>query len=63
MNLKLKNYGLWLSLFSLLGMILLDTNVLVDLGRFDIYAKLVLSILIALGVVSNPTNGTGYIDK
>ena len=63
MNLKLKNYGLWLSLFSLLGMILLDTNVLVDLGRFDIYAKLVLSILIAFGVVSNPTNGTGYTDK
>ena len=63
MNLKLKNYGLWLSLFSLLGMILLDTNVLVDLGRFDIYAKLVLSILIAFGVVSNPTNGTGFKDK
>ena len=63
MNLKLKNYGLWLSLFSLLGMILLDTNVLVDLGRFDVYAKLVLSILIAFGVVSNPSTGTGFKDK
>ena len=63
MNLKLKNYGLWLSLFSLLGMILLDTNVLADLGRFDLYAKIILGILIALGVVSNPSTGTGFKDK
>ena len=63
MNLKRNNYGLWVGLFSILGMILLDTNVITDLGRFDIYVKLILGALTALGVISNPSIGTGYKDK
>jgi len=61
--LKFKNYGLWGSLFSILGMALIDFKVIGELGRYEMYAKIILSILVALGVVSNPKEGKGYIDK
>jgi len=61
--LKFRNYGLWGSLFSILGMALIDFGVIGELGRYEMYAKIILSILVALGVVSNPKEGKGYIDK
>jgi len=61
--LKFRNYGLWGSLFSILGMALIDFKVIGELGRYEMYAKIILSILVALGVVSNPKEGKGYIDK
>ena len=61
--LKLKNYGLWVSLFSVVGMALIDFEVIGELGRYEMYVQVVLSILVALGVVSNPKEGKGYIDK
>ena len=61
--LKFKNYGLWISLFSVLGMALIDFKVIGELGRYEMYVQVILSILVALGVVSNPKEGKGYIDK
>lgn len=61
MNDKLKNYGLWLSLFSLLGLLLKDTNLLPV--NYNQYVELIMYILITLGVVSNPSAGKGYVDK
>lgn len=61
MNDKLKNYGLWLSLFSLLGLLLQDTNLLPV--NYNQYVELIMYILITLGVVSNPSVGKGYVDK
>lgn len=60
---KFKNYGLWVSMFALLGMILMDSNIIGDLGRYNEYITLVLSILVAAGIISNPEKGKGYIDK
>lgn len=60
MNNKYKNYGLWLALFSLIGLILRDTGLLFP--SYGEYVELIMYILIVLGVVSNPSMGNGYTD-
>lgn len=60
MNNKYKNYGLWLALFSLVGLILRDSGLMPE--SYGEYVELILYILIALGVVSNPSMGNGYSD-
>lgn len=60
MNNKYKNYGLWLALFSLIGLILRDSGLMPE--SYGEYVELIMYILIALGVVSNPSMGTGYTD-
>ncbi len=61
MNNKYKNYGLWLALFSLIGLILRDTGLMFN--SYGEYVELIMYILIALGVISNPSMGAGYSDK
>ncbi len=58
-----KNYGLWVSIASLVLIILQQLNVGIDAGQYNEIVTLVLSILVAAGVISNPTNGSGYLDK
>ena len=58
---KLQNYGLWLALFSLAGLILRDTGLIFP--PHGEYVELFMYILVALGVVSNPSMGKGYTDK
>ena len=60
MNNKYKNYGLWLALFSLIGLVLRDTGLMFD--SYGEYVELIMYILIALGVISNPSMGNGYKD-
>ncbi|MEJ9130619.1 hypothetical protein P4408_14205 [Bacillus thuringiensis] len=60
---KFKNYGLWVALFALLGMVLMDTVPHFNAGRYQEYVDLILYILIAAGVVSNPTAGKWFADK
>ncbi|MFJ7552484.1 hypothetical protein ACIQXZ_01030 [Bacillus thuringiensis] len=54
---KIKNYGLWVALFALVGMVLMDTVPHFNLGRYQEYVDMILYILIAACVVSNPTAG------
>ena len=61
MNNKFKNYGLWLALFSLAGLILRDMSLLPE--SYGEYVELIMYILIALGVISNPSIATGYSDN
>ena len=56
---KWRNYGLWVSLFSLIGILLKDSIPV----NFQEIVTVILSILVGLGVISNPENGSGYIDK
>ena len=53
MNIKFKNYGLWVALGSLVAMILNDFYGIAEdvTGQ---YVDIVLTILIAAGVISNP---------
>ncbi|PGU05127.1 hypothetical protein COD21_25585 [Bacillus cereus] len=60
---KFKNYGLWVALFALVGMVLMDTVPHFNLGRYQEYVDMILYILIAAGVVSNPTAGKWFADK
>ncbi|MBJ8090230.1 hypothetical protein JDS76_25935 [Bacillus cereus] len=60
---KFKNYGLWVALFALLGMALMDTVPHFNAGRYQEYVDMILYILIAAGVVSNPTAGKWFADK
>ncbi|PEN32095.1 hypothetical protein CN630_31175 [Bacillus wiedmannii] len=60
---KFKNYGLWVALFAVLGMVLMDTVPHFNAGRYQEYVDMVLYILIAAGVVSNPTAGKWFADN
>ncbi len=56
---RLKNYGLWVSLFSLIGILLKDYIP----SNYQEIVTIVLSVLVGLGVISNPSSGNGYTDK
>ena len=56
---KWKNYGLWASIISTLSLIFVDY--LPD--NFENIVTAILSTLVLLGVISNPKDGKGYIDK
>lgn len=59
---KWKNYGLWVSITSILYMVLKDLGYQIDLTRWDTYVTAILGILVTLGVISNPESGKGYFD-
>ncbi|PFW65274.1 hypothetical protein [Bacillus sp. AFS075034] len=59
---KLKNRGLWVALFALLGMVLMDTIPHFNLGRYQEYVDIILVILIGAGVISNPAAGKWFTD-
>ena len=59
---KYKNYGLWVALGSLAVMLLNDFfNVTPNVS--EPYVDIVLTILIAAGVISSPDKGKGFKDK
>lgn len=60
MNNKYRNYGLWLALSSLIGLILRDCGMMPE--SYNEYVEIIMYILIALGVISNPSMGNGYTD-
>lgn len=60
---KLKNRGLWVALFALLGMVLMDNIPHFNLGRYQEYVDVILFILAAAGVISNPSAGKWFADN
>lgn len=60
---KWKNYGLWLSLISIVYMVFKDFGSQIDLTTWETYVTAIVGILAALGVISNPDKGKGYFDK
>ena len=64
MNNRFKNYGLWLGLFSLVGMILKDFfGVDMVEEQYSAYIDTIMTVLICLGIINNPSHGVGYKDK
>lgn len=59
---KWKNYGLWVSIASLLYMTLKDLGFQIDLTQWQTYVTGILGILVTLGIISNPENGKGYFN-
>ncbi|WP_050180675.1 holin [Domibacillus robiginosus] len=60
---RFKNYGLWVAVASLAGMVLQDVGMITMPERYDAYVNTGLTILIAAGIINNPSNGNGYKDK
>lgn len=57
---RFKNYGLWVSILSLIPLVLHACGVDVVPEQYQIITNTVLAILVALGVVSNPTTSTKW---
>lgn len=60
---RFKNYGLWLAVAALVGMVLQDAGVNIAPERYQAYVDAVLSILVLAGIVNNPSNGRGFKDE
>ncbi len=60
---KFRNYGLWISLISAVLMILQSLGLKFDLPYINEVITSILGVLVALGIISNPSDGTGYSDK
>ena len=57
---KWRNYGLWVSMASVIYMVLRDMGMQIDLTQWETYVTAILGILATLGVISNPEQGRGY---
>lgn len=60
---KWRNYGLWVAVAALVGMGLQDAGVPISPEKFDAYVDKVLYVLILAGIVSNPSQGSGFKDN
>lgn len=52
---RFKNYGLWVALASFILLLLQNFGVSVDVGRYEEAVNALLVVLVALGLVNNPT--------
>jgi uncharacterized membrane protein len=59
---RLKNYGLWLAIAALVGLFVNDLGLLAP-DKYDQYVNAILTVLIAAGIVNNPSSGKGFKDK
>lgn len=60
---RLKNYGLWVSVFALVPMVLSGFGVKVLPDNYQAIVTAVLGILVAAGILNNPTtDNKGFLD-
>lgn len=60
---KFKNYGLWVSLISAVLMLLQAFGLKFDGPYVNEIVTGILGVLVACGIISNPSDGSGYTDK
>jgi uncharacterized membrane protein len=60
---RLKNYGLWVAVAALVGMILQDAGISITPEKYDAYVNAILTVLVLAGIVNNPTSGRGFRDE
>ncbi|MEK4149000.1 phage holin [Robertmurraya sp. FSL W8-0741] len=51
---RVQSYPFWVALFALLGLLVTDLG-LMELGHFEKYVDAILLVLVAGGIVSDPT--------
>ncbi|ACD22432.1 MULTISPECIES: phage holin [Clostridium] len=59
---RFKNYGLWVSIAALIPLILKCFGIEVIQGDYQQVVQAILSILVMLGIVSNPTTDTKWFN-
>lgn len=60
---RIRNYGLWVSIASLVLLVVQAFGVQIDVGKYNSIVNAVLTVLVGLGIVSDPTTETkGYGD-
>jgi uncharacterized membrane protein len=62
MNNRFKNYALWAAIASLIGIFVQDAGLLAP-EKYDEYVKAIFAVLIAAGVIVNPSLGKGVKDE
>lgn len=60
---KFKNYGLWVAIAALIGMIVQDAGIQISPEKYQAYVDSILFILVIAGVISNPESGKWFKDK
>lgn len=63
MKSKFRNYGLWISIISAVLMLLQAMGLKFDVPYVNEIITSVLGVLVTLGIISNPSDGSGYSDK
>ena len=53
-KLRLRSYPFWVAVFGFIGFIVADSGVL-EIGKYEAYVEAFMGILIAGGVVTDPT--------
>lgn len=56
------NLGLWLSIASLLYLVLSDFGIIITPEKYSLYIETISSILLMAGIISNPKDGKFYLD-
>lgn len=60
---RIRNYGLWVSFASLVLLVAQAFGVQIDVGIYNSVVNAILTVLVGLGIVSDPTTETkGYGD-
>lgn len=63
LKIRLRNYAFWISVASFIVLILQTFGVDIDLGQYEEVVNSVLSLLVLLGIINNPTTeNKGYLD-
>lgn len=62
MNSRFKNYSLWVAFAALVGLFVQDAGLLAP-EKYDEYVNAIFAVLIAAGVIVNPSLGKGLSDK
>jgi uncharacterized membrane protein len=60
---RFKNYGLWVAVAALVGMILQDAGISITPEKYADYVHAILTVLVLAGIVNNPTSGRGFRDE
>jgi uncharacterized membrane protein len=60
---RFKNYGLWVAVAALVGMILQDAGVSITPEKYDGYVDAILTVLVLAGIINNPSSGRGFRDE
>ena len=58
-----RNRGTWVSMLALIGFFCVQWIPGFDMGNWEVFVELLLAVVAALGIISNPQDGDWFIDE